>query len=74
MNEDVDTWPAELRDHPRVAVVDTTTGKVSSTWDRTTCGDIPGYAPPVDHAPWPDTRYVVLDATTGEFLSQDLPG
>ena len=38
-------WPAEPREHPRVALVDTATGSVISTWDRIACGPDPDFVP-----------------------------
>lgn len=58
-------WPAQPREHPRVAVEDVATGRVVSTWDRRTCGPIPDFRPPSGLS---GSGVAVLDADTGEVL------
>lgn len=68
-------WPAEPRDHPRVATVDVDSGTVISLYDRTTCtSDSTGYVPPEPGPEWSAGSTVVLDADTGEVLSVGTPG
>jgi len=60
-------WPdARMREHPRVAVVDTQSG-YWVTWDRTICGATDEYAPTVE-PDWPPLSYVVVDIDSGELL------
>jgi hypothetical protein len=67
---DPDDWPAMIREHPRVALVDADTGALLSTWDRVACTDsIPGYQVPERTAEWEPGTTVVLDADTGEVLT-----
>ncbi|GAA3817529.1 hypothetical protein CSO01_30250 [Cellulomonas soli] len=61
-------WPEQLREHPRVALVDTDTGAVISSWDRATCGPDDTYAP-VPSADWPTGSIAVVDMDTGETIA-----
>ena len=77
-------WPALLREHPRVALVDTATGSVISTWDRIACGPDPDFVPaplgsgpggPTAPASWPAGSVAVVDMDTGEMIYVlDSPG
>ncbi|BDO43572.1 hypothetical protein CELD12_30620 [Cellulomonas sp. NTE-D12] len=58
-------WPAQLREHPRTALVDAATGRVVSSWDRRTCGQIPDFRPPSGLS---GNQLVVLDADSGAVL------
>jgi hypothetical protein len=64
---DPELWPAEPREHPRVALVDTDTGAPVSTWDRVACGPDPDYAP-VPQVDWPAGSVAIVDMDTGETL------
>ncbi|QDB79860.1 hypothetical protein FE251_11100 [Georgenia wutianyii] len=60
-------WPdPRMREHPRVAVVDTQSGGWT-TWDRTICGQSDEFSPVIEKG-WPDLSYVVVDLDTGEVL------
>lgn len=61
-----DWGDARMREHPRVAVVDTQSG-YWVTWDRTICGETDAYAPTIE-ADWPPLSYVVVDIDSGEML------
>jgi hypothetical protein len=61
-------WPEQLREHPRVALVDTDTRSVISTWDRRTCGPDDSYQPIID-AGWPAGSIAVMDMDTGALIS-----
>jgi hypothetical protein len=75
--EDPALWPEpKMVQHPRTAVVDVESGEVLSTWDRTTCTDVPGFVPTPDDR-WPavsdDAReLVVVDVDTGEVVNTTL--
>ncbi len=62
-------WPdPRLVAHPRVALVDTDTGAVISTYDRIACSvDDPTYAPTLDPS-WPTGSTAIVDMDTGELL------
>ena len=76
--------PAEPREHPRVALVDTATGSVVSTWDRIACGPDPDFVPaPLSSGPsgptapvsWPAGSIAVVDMDTNEMIYVlDSPG
>lgn len=57
---------ARMREHPRVAVVDTQSGSWS-TWDRTNCGEALEYAAVVG-PDWPSLSYAIVDIDSGELL------
>lgn len=57
---------ARMREHPRVAVVDTQSG-YWVTWDRTICGATDEYGPTTE-PDWPPLSYVVVDIDSGELL------
>ncbi|PYG00213.1 hypothetical protein SAMN05216184_104153 [Georgenia satyanarayanai] len=61
-----DWGDARMREHPRVAVVDTQSG-YWVTWDRTICGATDEYAPTIE-PDWPPLSYVVVDIDSGELL------
>lgn len=63
-------WPAQMREHPRTALVDAATGRVVSTWDRLACGPIPDFTAPSQLT---GSQIVVLDADTGEVLQAFAP-
>src|SRR5690625_4906684 len=58
---------ARIREHPRVAVVDTQAG-YWATWDRTTCGATDVEYAPVMKDHWPELSYVIVDIDSGELL------
>jgi hypothetical protein len=58
-------WPAQMREHPRTALVDAATGRVVSTWDRLACGPIHDFTTPSQLT---GSQIVVLDADTGDIL------
>lgn len=62
-------WPDPLlAAHPRVALVDTDSGAVISTYDRVACSvDDPTYVPTVDPS-WPADSTAIVDMDTGELL------
>lgn len=60
-------WPAAPREHPRVALVDTDTGAVISTWDRIACGPDPTFVP-TRKPDWPAHSVAVVDMDTGETV------
>lgn len=62
----VDWEDARMREHPRVAVVDSQSGSWA-TWDRTSCGEALEYFAVVE-ADWPALSYVVVDVDSGELL------
>lgn len=50
---DPEQWPAQMREHPRVATVEVDSGTVISLYDRTTCRQDPaGYEPPPAGPGW----------------------
>ena len=65
---DPSEWPAEMREHLRVAVVDGDTGATTSTWDRTTCGTIDGYTSPVPTNGASADHWMIIDATSGTLI------
>jgi hypothetical protein len=60
-------WPPEPREHPRVALVDTDTAAVLSTWDRIACGPDPGFVATAQ-AGWPAHAVALVDMGTGETI------
>lgn len=58
-------WPAQVREHPRTVVMDVSTGRIVSSWDRRTCGPIPDFRPPSGLT---GSQLVVLDADSGAVL------
>jgi hypothetical protein len=71
INQDPATWPSQMREHPRVAVVWTGTGEVVSTWDRVACREGVPFEPTRTDA-WPselEADLVAVDMDTGEVLS-----
>ncbi|MFF3066359.1 hypothetical protein ACFVQ3_17620 [Oerskovia sp. NPDC057915] len=65
----VEEWPQEVLDHPVTAQVETRDGTVLETFDRRSCGSVPGYVPPpLDTLP--ADSIVVLDVETGEILTE----
>ena len=61
-------WPEQMREHLRVALVDTGTATVISTYDRIACGHDDSYTPtPADD--WPADAVVVVDMDTGEVIT-----
>lgn len=65
--EDPARWPSEPREHPRVALVDTDSLAVISTWDRVTCGPASDYTP-APATDWPPGSVVVVDIDSGDVL------
>lgn len=63
-------WPAQMREHPRTALVDAATGRVVSTWDRLACGPIHDFTAPSQLT---GSQIVVLDADTGDVLETLAP-
>ena len=64
---DAGLWPSEPREHPRVALVDTDTGAVISTWDRIACGPDPTFVP-TRKPDWPAHSVAVVDMDSGETI------
>ena len=65
--QDPGLWPAEPREHPRVALVDTDTATVISTYDRIACGPDPHFVPRTQ-ADWPPHSVAVVDIDTGKTI------
>lgn len=66
--DDPSKWPdPRMRAHPRVALVDTDSARVISTYDRISCGPIPDFHPVADPS-WPPHSVVVVDADTGKVI------
>lgn len=66
--QDPALWRDErMREHPRVAIVNTDTGEFV-TWDRMLCGQDPSYKPVVGQD-WPASSLVVIDMDSNEVLS-----
>lgn len=66
------TDPAQWADprmieHPRVALIDTDTGRVISTWDRVACSRNVDYEPLVD-PDWPPSSTAIVDMDTGALV------
>ena len=65
---DPSQWPdPRMRQYPRVALVDTDSARVISTYDRISCGPISNYRPVVDPK-WPPHSIVVVDVDTGKVI------
>lgn len=68
--QDPTDWPdPRLREHPRTALVEASTGEVIATYDRVACGPIPDLVL-TDDSTWPASGVVVVDAGTGELLQE----
>ncbi|RYV49794.1 hypothetical protein EUA98_16850 [Pengzhenrongella frigida] len=68
MIDDPAQWPEPLmREHPRVALIETDSGEVISTWDRLVCGQDPSYLPALQEA-WAGKSIVIVDMDTNELL------
>ncbi|MEL7976081.1 hypothetical protein AAG589_09490 [Isoptericola sp. F-RaC21] len=61
-------WPDEMREHPRVALVNTWTDTVVASYDRVRCGEVDGWQVPEDTSDWPPKSVVVVDVSTGEVV------
>lgn len=68
--EDPAQWVDErMREHPRVAMVDSDSGVTLETWDRVACENLvyPDFSTPfVDD--WPTDAEIAVDMDTHEFL------
>ncbi|MFI2105094.1 hypothetical protein ACH436_17505 [Isoptericola sp. NPDC019693] len=61
-------WPDEMREHPRVALVNTWSNTVVASYDRVRCGEVEGWEVPQDTSGWPEGSLVVVDVSTGEVV------
>ncbi|GAB6940269.1 hypothetical protein JCM11754A_37960 [Isoptericola variabilis] len=61
-------WPEQMREHPRVALVNTWSDTVVASYDRVRCGEVEGWQLPDDTSDWPRESVVVVDVSTGEVV------
>lgn len=69
--EDPSAWgDPRLSEHPRVALVDTDTGVVVTTYDRVSCTlDDPTWVPPARDPQWPQNAVAIIDMDSQVLIS-----
>lgn len=65
---DAEDFPDDIREHPRVVLVNTWSGEVVASYDRVRCGRVDGWEVPDEASSWPEHSIVVVDATTGDVV------